>query len=59
MSQDEMNSGFKLRIVKVDHYMTNPISGLDHVDSDFRACEINRVPVIRIFGTTEFGNINY
>lgn len=48
---------FKLRIVSVDHYMANPVHGLDDEWSSFRESEIKRVPIIRVFGVTNTGTV--
>lgn len=44
-----------VRIVSVDHYMTQPLKDLDPIYSQFRGAEIKQVPVIRIFGSTSEG----
>lgn len=41
-----------MRIVCTDHYMTEPVPGLDMVYSEFRRTPIYRVPVLRVFGPT-------
>ncbi|XP_055836926.1 DNA polymerase zeta catalytic subunit [Episyrphus balteatus] len=46
---------FSLRIVTADFYMEKPKPGLDPCFSEFRAKEIKKVPVIRIFGSTSEG----
>jgi len=46
-----------VRIVTVDHYMSAPIPGLDVTYSDFRAAEVEQVPVIRVFGSTPQGEM--
>ncbi|XP_055919384.1 DNA polymerase zeta catalytic subunit isoform X2 [Eupeodes corollae] len=46
---------FSIRIVTVDYYMEKPKPGLDLCFSEFRAKEIKKVPVIRIFGSTAEG----
>jgi DNA polymerase zeta len=45
----------KIRVVSVDHYMAKPVPGLDDLYSELRSEQISRVPVIRIFGVSEFG----
>jgi hypothetical protein len=52
MTEVEKESVFKLRIVNVDYYLCEPIIGFDDNYSEFRESEINKVPIIRIFGTT-------
>ncbi len=55
MSEHNIESVFKLRIVSVDYYLCEPIVGFDDNYSQLREKPINKVPVIRIFGTTEKG----
>ncbi|KAK3703103.1 hypothetical protein QZH41_003011 [Actinostola sp. cb2023] len=43
---------FSLRIVNADFYTATPLPGLDPVYSDFRSSKTDKVPVIRIFGST-------
>eukprot|EP00092_Neocalanus_flemingeri_P026221 GFUD01028422.1.p1 GENE.GFUD01028422.1~~GFUD01028422.1.p1 ORF type:complete len:564 (-),score=168.80 GFUD01028422.1:58-1749(-) len=51
-SQDALIS---VRLVVVDHYMSQPVSGLDPLISDFRGYSIRKVPIIRVFGSTTAG----
>ncbi|XP_033118831.1 DNA polymerase zeta catalytic subunit-like isoform X2 [Anneissia japonica] len=44
-----------VRIVTADNYMAEPIPQLDITYSDFRGCEVKRVPVVRVFGATPTG----
>ncbi|XP_022248567.1 DNA polymerase zeta catalytic subunit-like isoform X1 [Limulus polyphemus] len=46
---------FSLRIVTVDHYQTFPRKGLDAMFSEFRGCDVKKVPVVRIFGVMHSG----
>ncbi|KAK2170793.1 hypothetical protein NP493_1142g00012 [Ridgeia piscesae] len=46
---------FSVRIVATDHYQAAPLQGLDVCRSDFGHCDVNRVPVIRVFGSTPAG----
>ncbi|XP_071115137.1 uncharacterized protein [Haliotis cracherodii] len=46
---------FSVRIVTTDHYLAPPIPGLDVTHSQFRGCDVRRVPVLRIFGATPAG----
>lgn len=49
----------QVRIVTVDHYMSSPIPELDVTYSDFRKSSIRHVPVIRIFGSTPSGRLQF
>jgi len=51
-SQDALIS---VRLVVVDHYMSEPVPGLDPLISDFRGYSIRKVPIIRVFGSTSAG----
>jgi len=56
MSQSQSEGAFvSVRLVVMDHYMAEPISGLDPVVSEFRGYNIRKVPVLRIFGATTAG----
>lgn len=46
-----------VRIVSADYYMAKPICGLDIGYSMYRGLEVNRVPIIRIFGSTCSGRV--
>lgn len=46
---------FSQRIVSVDYYTSYPIADLDPFVSEFRGCQVKRVPVIRIYGATPRG----
>ncbi|XP_071956758.1 DNA polymerase zeta catalytic subunit-like [Antedon mediterranea] len=50
--EDKMLS---VRIVTADTYMSEPIADLDITYSDFRGCDVKRVPVVRVFGATPAG----
>ncbi|XP_050532925.1 DNA polymerase zeta catalytic subunit [Daktulosphaira vitifoliae] len=39
-------------LVTIDHYMCNPIDGLDSLYSEFWGTQVTKVPVLRIFGST-------
>jgi len=45
-------------LVTIDHYMCNPIDGLDSLYSEFWGAQIVKVPIIRVFGYTLEGNIH-
>jgi len=55
MNELNSQSVFKLRIVNVDYYLSEPIIGFDDNYSEFRESPISKVPIIRIFGTTPKG----
>jgi len=56
MSQSQSSDAFiSVRIVGMDHYMSDPIEGLDPLISDFRGYEIRKVPILRVFGATPAG----
>lgn len=44
-------------LVTIDHYMSDPIDGLDSLYSEFWATQIVKVPVLRVFGSTLNGNL--
>ncbi|XP_077444018.1 DNA polymerase zeta catalytic subunit isoform X1 [Stigmatopora argus] len=46
---------FAVRIVTADYYLANPIKDLDACYSEFRESNVNKVPVVRIFGATPAG----
>ncbi|XP_062857832.1 DNA polymerase zeta catalytic subunit isoform X2 [Trichomycterus rosablanca] len=46
---------FSVRIVSADYYMTRPLQLLDVCYSHFRETEVQKVPVVRIFGATPAG----
>lgn len=50
---------YSVRIVNLDFYMGSPIQGLDVKYSEFRGSSINQVPILRIFGSTATGNMNF
>lgn len=48
----------KLRVVNIDHYLTNPHQHLDQCTTQFQTSEYSSsflVPVLRLFGVTELG----
>lgn len=56
MSQSQSEGALiSVRLVLVDHYMSEPVSGLDPLISDFRGYNIRKVPIIRVFGSTSAG----
>ncbi|XWS42404.1 hypothetical protein CRYUN_Cryun16bG0011700 [Craigia yunnanensis] len=56
MSNSQPDSNvFSVRIVSIDHYMAQPISGFDICYSSFQGEKVNEVPVIRIYGSTPAG----
>ncbi|XP_058470298.1 DNA polymerase zeta catalytic subunit [Solea solea] len=46
---------FAVRIVTADYYLAKPVKDLDVCYSDFRESDVNKVPVVRIFGATPAG----
>jgi len=46
---------FSMRIVDADVYQAKPIKGIDTCFSEFRQSETQRVPIVRIFGSTASG----
>lgn len=44
-----------VRIVSIDYYLTQPVPGLDVCFSHLEGSAVERVPVIRIFGSTPAG----
>jgi DNA polymerase zeta len=47
---------FSVRIVSIDHYLAEPVEGLDVTSSQFMGLPtLSKVPVIRIFGATPGG----
>jgi len=56
MSQSQSEGALiSVRLVVVDHYMSEPVAGLDPLVSDFRGYNIRKVPIIRVFGSTAAG----
>lgn len=43
-------------LITLDHYMGNPINGLDLMYSEFWGTQIVKVPILRVFGSTPEGN---
>lgn len=54
---------FPVRLITAESYVASPVPSMDVTFSDFRGCDIKRVPVIRVFGTTPNGkqyiNVRY
>jgi hypothetical protein len=48
-------TSFSLRIVDCDFYMCKPKKEFDFIYSSFHGTAIDRVPVVRIFGSTPSG----
>lgn len=46
---------FHVRIVHIDYYMRKPVPGLDAAYSQLQGTAIDRVPIVRIFGSTPSG----
>ena len=46
---------FSVRIVDADFYFSKPIENLDVLYSECREANVNRVPIIRVFGSTPSG----
>jgi len=46
---------FSVRIVTLDHYLAAPIPGVDVCWSQLEGVAVERVPVVRIFGSTPAG----
>lgn len=46
---------FSMRIVDADFYSAKPIEDYDVCFSEFRQSEVNRIPILRIFGATANG----
>uniref|UniRef100_A0A1B0DQ16 DNA polymerase n=1 Tax=Phlebotomus papatasi TaxID=29031 RepID=A0A1B0DQ16_PHLPP len=44
-----------VRIVSVDYYLAAPVATFDVAYSEFRGSTVKRVPVLRVFGSTEEG----
>jgi len=42
-------------LVTVDHYVDDPIDGLDSLYSEFWGTSVVKVPVLRVFGSTQEG----
>ena len=47
--------GFSLRIVSLDHYMARPLPGCDVCWTELEGVAVQKVPVVRIFGSTPGG----
>lgn len=45
----------RVRMVEMDHYMHSPLKGLDVTWSRHAGQSVERVPVVRVFGTTPKG----
>lgn len=43
---------FSIRIISIDYYLTKPNKEWDIIYSSFHGNSIDRVPVVRIFGST-------
>ena len=52
---DKAKAVFRCRIVDIDYHMATPIKGMDYPFSHFSSSVSERVPVIRIFGSTPAG----
>ena len=46
---------FSMRIVDADFYLAKPINGIDICFSQFQQSETQRIPIVRIFGSTASG----
>ena len=46
---------YSTRIVNIDYYLAAPIRGLDVCYSEQRACDVSKVPVLRVYGATPAG----
>ncbi|XP_061780433.1 DNA polymerase zeta catalytic subunit [Nerophis lumbriciformis] len=46
---------FAVRIVTADYYLASPLPQLDVGYSEFRASDVQKVPVVRVFGATPAG----
>uniref|UniRef100_A0A8C5CSX3 DNA polymerase zeta catalytic subunit n=1 Tax=Gadus morhua TaxID=8049 RepID=A0A8C5CSX3_GADMO len=46
---------FSIRIVSADYYLSSPVRDLDVCYSEFRASDVKKVPVVRVFGATPAG----
>lgn len=49
------DSAISVNIVCMDHYLHSPVKDLDPFMSAFRAASIERLPIIRIYGSTYEG----
>ena len=50
---------FSVRVLDVDDYQGVPIHSFDSTYSTFRGAPCRKVPVIRIFGATPAGKLDY
>ena len=50
---------FSVRIVTADYYLASPVRDLDVCYSEFRASDVKKVPVVRVFGATPAGIYYY
>ena len=55
MDDDEYNGLLSVRMIQMDHYMSIPIRHLDVIYSKHAGQSVDRVPVVRVFGTTQWG----
>ena len=46
---------FSVRIVDLDYYLARPVPGLDECYSQLEGTVIDKVPIIRVFGSTPGG----
>lgn len=53
---DNTNIVENVRLVTIDHYISNPTDGLDSLYSEFWGIQIAKVPILRVFGSTLEGN---
>lgn len=50
---------YSIRVICVDSYQAAPIPDVDPTFSHFRGSDIKQVPILRIFGITHDGNLNF